>query len=168
MLLWALKQFLTFIQESGAVSKKQAEKMMHSAVKVCDSILDKQIEQIEQLEAPNYLSWYILDGLQRKIIREVSLSDLQSKKRLPDYYYVHIKHDDAVYMRTEVLYRYLNEKTPLHLASSKAMNKQLIDEDILHLGKERRAADKKIDGRRYLELRRADLISAAADVHYNE
>ena len=60
-----------------------------------------------------------------------------------------------------MLYRYFDEKTPLRLKSVKEMDGKLIKEGVIHRGKERRAADKKIGGHRYLELRRSDLAVSA-------
>ena len=96
MILWALKQFLFFTQESGAVTKHEADKMFEKAVKICDDILDEQIRQITSLEPAKNLSYYILYGLQQDIIQRVSEKKVKKNKQLPEYYYVHIKDDDPL------------------------------------------------------------------------
>lgn len=162
MILWALAQFLLFVQESGAVTEQRIAKMRNHAVNICDSLIDEQISQIDRLNASKNLSWYILDGTQQGIIHPVSIKKIRKNKPLPDYYYIPSKDGETLYMRTEVLYRYFTEKTPIHLTSSRDMDAQLTTEGIVHHRKEGRAAGIRIDGRRYLDMRRIDLIAAAS------
>lgn len=164
MLLWVLMKFLSFAQTTGAATEQEIDHFLPRVISVCDAILDHQIEQIAQLKTAGSLSWYILDGFQRGIIQRVTLTalkELKKKECLPEYYYVHLKKDDTFYATTKILYRYLTEQTPVHPASLKAMNKQLIAEGVIHPRKEGRSTTKKIHDRRYLELRRAELMSAA-------
>lgn len=162
MILWATQQFLCFAQECG-IAERDADAMMKCAVRICDGIMREQIDQIAHLGAVDHLSSHILNGIQRGVIKRVSEKRLASEKPLPDYYYVHRKRDDTVYIRTEILYHYLTEKTPVHLVSLKAMNKLLIEEKVIRRRKEARATAVKINGGRYLDLRMADLVKAAAE-----
>lgn len=159
MILWALQQFLCFAAEIDAVSEQKSEEMMQRAIKICDNVLHKQIEQIKQIEQSDCLSWHILDGIQSGILRRVKIEELEDKDNLPEYYY--LKKNDTVYIPMEVLYRYFTKCTSIYLSSSTAMGKRLKTENVIHPGKEGKSATKKINGDRYLELRKVDLMIAA-------
>lgn len=163
MMLWALQKFLDFVQEVGAITEQETEQTMNKAIQVCNEMLNEQIKQTNRLETSDTLSYYILKGLRKGIVQRISEKEWQKGKRLPAYYYVHQKKNEAIYITTEVLYRYFNEKTPLRLTSIQEMDKKLIEEGILHPRKEGKAASKKIGGRRYLELRETELLRAISE-----
>lgn len=163
MILWALNLFMEFVQEQGDISEKEVSTMFAYAVKILDGIVDEQVEQIERLENSANISHYILDGIQKNVIERVSKKDVRKEEPLPSYYYVRIKErKDMIYIPTEVLYRYLTDKTPLRFNSEKAMDKQLLREKVVCSGQDGRVASARIDGKRYLGMRRADLVEAAA------
>lgn len=141
------------------ITEQRVNKMLSRAIQICNGIVAEQIRQIDRLNTSKCLSWYILDGLQQNIIQPVSEKKVR-KKKLPEYYYVCSNIDEVLYMTTDTLYRYFAEQTPIFPTSTIDMDKRLVEEGVIHPRKEKRVATKKIDGHRYLELRRVDLINA--------
>lgn len=160
LILWALQQFFCYAEELGAALEKKTEKMMRHTVEICDDITRTQIEQIQQMERPDCLSWYILDGINRNLLKYVKRSDLDNEKELPKFYCVYLKKNDSVAITMQVLFQYFEKHTSLHLSSPAEMGKRLKNEGVIHPGQEGKSAKKKINRDRYMEMRRADLLEA--------
>ena len=165
MILWALCLFIDFVRESGALADQDLDSMYTRAEKILDDILDDEIEQIARLENAKNISYYLLEGIRTGAIEKISRKKVQKDEELPPYYYVHLKNEDSViYISTEVLCRYLTNHTPLQFSSEKAMDKKLYEENIIERGPDGRAASKRIDNKRYLRIRHADLVAATSKV----
>lgn len=165
MILRMLTIFMTFVREMDVIPDKKVNSMYQYAGKILDSIVAEQIEQIEQLENRTNISYHILTGIQDHVIERVSEKAARKGKNLPIYYYVRPKgKDDTICMRTDVLYSYLTNETPLRFSAEKSMDQQLLREGVVHRSQDGRVASTRINNRRYLGMRRVDLVRAASTV----
>lgn len=165
MVLWALELFFHFAVDSGAATQKKADKMLARAKEVCDDLLDQQIEKVEKLSGPQNIGWHILTGIQKEILEETSKKAVRKGKALPRYYYIRKKEEDMYCIPSEILYHYCMRETPLRFLSTIAMNRQLVKEGLIQPSQDRKAASVRIDGKRYLGIRRVDLVVAASETY---
>lgn len=150
LLLWATGLFALFVTEQSFLSKDAVTDIVDKTCDVLWKILQTQEEQSRKLTASvpkGNLCWYIRDGYSKKQFTIVT-----QKEYLTNNANNCLIKKGTLYIRAQTLLEYLCNYTPYVYSSVKKMNKTLKEEGVLGDSKEKRSAQIKINGRRYLKL----------------
>lgn len=157
VLLWALRVFYDFACHIGAVNRRYANQAISRACEVLDSLLNRQIGEIDQSkrDTPSgNLSWYILRGYRNNAFHVVTRKEICNELDCIVEY-------GALCIRMNTLLKYFHRDTPYRELTKTDLGRRLIKEGVLLPGRERRSARKKIRGHRYLELCFSNLRKAS-------
>ncbi|HIZ58762.1 MAG TPA: ATP-binding protein [Candidatus Faecalibacterium gallistercoris] len=150
LLLWATGLFALFVTEQSFLSKDAVTDIVDKTCDALRKILQTQEEQSRKLTASvpkGNLCWYIRDGYSNRQFTIVT-----QKEYLTNNANNCLMKKGTLYIRAQTLLEYLCNYTPYVYSSVKKMNKTLKEEGVLGDSKEKRSAQIKINGRRYLKL----------------
>lgn len=156
VLLWAIHLFYSFAEDLGAVTEMYFAQALARAETILNGLLDRQRQSVERVtrHAPaGNLSWYILRGYRDNAFHVVPRRKIRDSSDC-------VVENDALCIRAEALLQFFHTATPYHELTKTDMSRRLAGEGVLAQHKERRAATKKIGGKRYLELHFSNLKAA--------
>lgn len=148
LLFWGISLLLEFALDQGVISQEYAVSAQQYAKKILQEILSLQEEAVEQIQSPppqGNISWYILDAYRNNRFHVVDKHHAEPGAEC-------IFDKGALYIRPRYLAGYLNTNTPYRAITEKGIGKHLRSEGAFPFAAEKRSADKRIYGHRYLKL----------------
>lgn len=146
---WAINLFYQFARDIGAITDGYKVSAMQATKNILNEIFQYQVELVKRIETPppeGNLSWYILKGFQRGSFTLVKRKKIKSNRDC-------VFENEALCIRSDTLLQYVLSETPYADLTLKQLNKSLSKEGVLPDLQEKRSATKKINGKRYMELK---------------
>lgn len=148
LLFWGISLLLEFALDREVINQEYAIGAQQYAKEILQEILSHQEEAVERIQSPppqGNISWYILDAYHNNQFHVVDKQHAEPGAEC-------IFDKGALCIRPRYLAGYLNSYTPYRAITEKGIGKQLRSEGVLPFTAEKRSADKRICGHRYLKL----------------